>query len=141
MRRQLISGVCALVIAAGVITATGTAGSAEGVTCTTMYKVGIATDHPIVMPWGSRDTECYLAQGNVGNGVKALQTALKYCHGYSLGGAGVDGNFGPATKTALVSFQRSKGLSADGIYGPNTMQAMKFSSEVPVSGSFSCHVW
>jgi peptidoglycan hydrolase-like protein with peptidoglycan-binding domain len=32
----------------------------------------------------------------------------------------VDGIFGPRTKDAVQDFQRSKGLAADGIVGPNT---------------------
>jgi peptidoglycan hydrolase-like protein with peptidoglycan-binding domain len=36
----------------------------------------------------------------------------------------VDGDFGPATKTALQAIQRKSGITADGVAGPETMQAL-----------------
>jgi len=36
----------------------------------------------------------------------------------------IDGVFGAATEAALIAFQQSKGLSADGIAGPQTCQAL-----------------
>ena len=38
--------------------------------------------------------------------------------GYSCGSAGADGDFGNATKNALMSFQSANGLDVDGDYGP-----------------------
>jgi putative chitinase len=38
---------------------------------------------------------------------------------------GVDGNFGPGTKTAVIAFQQSKGLQADGLAGPATLAALQ----------------
>ncbi|MXV18533.1 peptidoglycan-binding domain-containing protein [Deinococcus xianganensis] len=37
----------------------------------------------------------------------------------------VDGSFGPSTESAVKSFQTSKGLTADGIVGPNTWLALE----------------
>jgi putative chitinase len=37
---------------------------------------------------------------------------------------GTDGNFGPGTRKAVIAFQRSKGLQADGIAGPATLAAL-----------------
>lgn len=35
-------------------------------------------------------------------------------------GVSADGYFGPATRAALIKFQRSVGITADGVYGPVT---------------------
>lgn len=54
--------------------------------------------------------------GSSGDGVRACQSQLK-AHGYSIT---VDGAFGPATESALRSFQTSVGMAGDGICGPTT---------------------
>src|SRR5215467_1359576 len=55
-------------------------------------------------------------QGSKGEDVKTVQY-LVTAQGHP---TGVDGLFGPATKTAVAAFQASRGLSADGIVGPQT---------------------
>ncbi len=55
--------------------------------------------------------------------VKAIQ-ALLIGWGYSCGDSGVDGSFGPATKAAVLAFQRDNGLTADAIVGPATMKKL-----------------
>lgn len=57
-----------------------------------------------------------LVQGDRGNDVKALQWLLT-ARGFS---TTADGNFGSGTKSKVQSFQSSRGLTADGIVGPNT---------------------
>lgn len=64
-----------------------------------------------------------LRQGCRGENVKILQQKLLDC-GYELPRKGVDGFFGPETKSAVMSLQKDKGLSVDGIAGPKTMQAL-----------------
>jgi len=59
-------------------------------------------------------------QGSTGSTVEALQRQLN-AHGHSLT---VDGDFGPATATAVKSFQSSKGIGVDGIAGPQTWQSL-----------------
>ncbi|GAA1524801.1 peptidoglycan hydrolase-like protein with peptidoglycan-binding domain [Agromyces terreus] len=61
-------------------------------------------------------TSATVKSGSSGNDVRAAQTLLNK-YGYKLG---VDGSFGAATKSAAVAFQKSVGLTADGIVGPNT---------------------
>lgn len=60
-----------------------------------------------------------LKQGDVGNYVRNVQLCLTV-KGYDIA---IDGDFGPATDTAVRSFQSSKGLSVDGIVGSATKNA------------------
>ena len=63
-----------------------------------------------------------LKQGSSGPDVTALQTKLK---ALGFDPNGVDGNFGPGTKAAVIAFQQSKALTADGIAGPQTIAALQ----------------
>jgi len=58
-----------------------------------------------------------LKQGTSGADVKAVQQALQAV-GQAPGK--IDGVFGGQTEQALMSFQQSVGLPADGVYGPQT---------------------
>ena len=62
-----------------------------------------------------------LKEGSSGDDVVRLQEHLKELN-FSPGG--VDGDFGPATEAAVLAFQRSRGLLADGIVGPRTARAL-----------------
>ncbi len=64
-----------------------------------------------------------LQKGSKGNSVRALQLLL-IGSGISCGSCGADGDFGPATDSAVRSFQRQKGLSPDGIVGALTWGAL-----------------
>lgn len=66
-----------------------------------------------------------LQQGSSGPDVVALQTQLK---ALGFDPNGLDGNFGPGTKAAVIAFQQSNGLSADGVVGPNTAAALQSAS-------------
>lgn len=59
-------------------------------------------------------------RGDTGSAVSALQSQLA-SQGYTVG---VDGNFGPGTESAVLSFQRARGLTADGVVGANTWHAL-----------------
>jgi hypothetical protein len=63
-----------------------------------------------------------LKQGSSGPDVTTLQTRLKQL---GFDPKGVDGVFGSRTKAALIAFQKSKGLTADGMGGPATMAALQ----------------
>ncbi len=63
-----------------------------------------------------------LRQGSTGPDVTALQQKLK---DLGFDPNGVDGNFGPGTRDALIAFQQSKGLQADGIAGPATLARLQ----------------
>jgi len=62
-----------------------------------------------------------LKQGASGPQVVDLQSKLKQL-GFSSGI--VDGKFGPGTKKAVMAFQKSKGITADGVAGPVTFKAL-----------------
>jgi peptidoglycan hydrolase-like protein with peptidoglycan-binding domain len=53
-----------------------------------------------------------------------MQTMLIAC-GYSCGSAGADGDFGNNTLAALEAFQKDKGLTVDGVYGPVSKAALE----------------
>jgi N-acetyl-anhydromuramyl-L-alanine amidase AmpD len=57
-------------------------------------------------------------QGNTGDAVRAVQSQLA-SKGYAVT---VDGLFGSQTTSAVQAFQRSRGLTADGVVGPFTWQ-------------------
>ncbi len=61
-----------------------------------------------------------LRSGKIGRDVVAAQYLLRE-RGYSLA---VDGEFGAATASTVKTFQRSRGLSADGVVGPATWDAL-----------------
>jgi hypothetical protein len=63
-----------------------------------------------------------LKPGAQGAQVKLLQRALKRL-GYSVGV--VDGVYGSSTQAALTRFQSASALTADGVLGPATLQALK----------------
>ena len=56
-----------------------------------------------------------------GPNVTALQQALQSA-GFSPGA--IDGSFGGGTEAAVLAFQRSKGIAADGVVGPKTAMAL-----------------
>ncbi|HKT44975.1 MAG TPA: peptidoglycan-binding domain-containing protein [Gaiellaceae bacterium] len=59
--------------------------------------------------------------GDTGAQVRALQRALKSL-GYQVGT--IDGQYGPTTKAAVAAFQQTAGLTADGVFGPKTLNAL-----------------
>lgn len=68
--------------------------------------------------------ECYswsrtLRSGATGADVSQLQIRVAGWAGYGVN-LGIDGSYGPQTKTAVTNFQRAYGLSADGVAGPAT---------------------
>lgn len=74
-----------------------------------------------------------LREGSSGPAVIDLQQRLQKA-GFSPGS--IDGSFGPATKAAVIAFQRAKRLTADGIVGPATWAALAPYAPVitPVTG-------
>lgn len=72
--------------------------------------------------------------GSQGEEVRAIQTKLVEL-GYLNGK--IDGIYGDQTKAAVIQFQKSQGLSADGIAGPKTLAALGITANNSGSGQFS----
>ena len=68
-----------------------------------------------------------LKSGSKGTGVTNLQ---KFLNWYGKYGLTVDGKFGTKTATALKKFQKSEGITADGIYGKNSQAKAKVYKKV-----------
>ncbi|MDN5894880.1 MAG: peptidoglycan-binding protein, partial [Nocardioides sp.] len=60
-----------------------------------------------------------LKEGASGTAVKELQIRVAGFAGYGTN-MGIDGKFGPQTKTAVKNFQAAYGLSSDGVAGSKT---------------------
>ncbi|HEY0605725.1 MAG TPA: peptidoglycan-binding protein [Herpetosiphonaceae bacterium] len=69
-------------------------------------------------------------EGDAGPNVKTIQHLLRQ-RGSTIV---ADGDFGPATKSAVISFQSANGLVADGIVGPNTWSKLVVTVDVGSSG-------
>jgi peptidoglycan hydrolase-like protein with peptidoglycan-binding domain len=65
--------------------------------------------------------EGLVEKGNDGAAVREAQALLK-AHGVHVD---VDGQFGPKTHDAVVAFQRSRGIAADGLIGPDTLRELR----------------
>ncbi|MEU4743685.1 D-Ala-D-Ala carboxypeptidase family metallohydrolase [Actinosynnema sp. NPDC023658] len=80
-----------------------------------------------------------LSQGTSGEDVRQLQIRLSGYPGYA-SVLGLDGEFGPATKAALVRFQQAYGLAADGVAGSATysrIYALQDDDCTPINFSYA----
>lgn len=75
-----------------------------------------------------------LRQGSSGEDVKTVQTKLKRWGYYS---GSVDGIYGSKTRQAVEYFQRKNGLTADGIVGKATFEALGMMSQAQQAGGSS----
>ncbi|MFF1301515.1 protein kinase [Streptomyces sp. NPDC058307] len=62
--------------------------------------------------------------GDSGKRVQQVQCILTK-RGYGVGGAGVDGEFGSGTESAVRAFQNERGLDADGVVAHDTWVALR----------------
>ncbi|GIJ81259.1 Putative peptidoglycan binding domain-containing protein [Micromonospora phaseoli] len=119
--------------AGGVLVAASPAAAAtpacNGQTYWWSAKWGVKLSVPINTASSGVDVRgCLMRQGDgpsggVGRAVRALQQALNMCYQERLT---LDGDFGSLTKAALVRAQRREGISADGVYGPQTADFLAF---------------
>lgn len=130
---SIVGAVMVLAAAGGVAVAAPASAAPVSVqsvgTCTTTKEV-TAKNNPTaqymvnvpVTSAGNRD--CRLEQGNVSGAVTRLQNALRSSKCGVGSSIAADGQFGPATKSALIQMQKKLGIGADGIYGTQTANAM-----------------
>ena len=94
---------------------------------------GIAGPQTMSKLFGSNTNSSNLLKiGMSGDQVSQLQQTLK-SKGYF--NHSVTGYFGTITKNTVIAFQRDHGLSADGIVGPQTMNALNSSTGSTVSAA------
>ncbi|GGP88730.1 MULTISPECIES: peptidoglycan-binding domain-containing protein [Streptomyces] len=96
-------------------------------------RAGFYTHVPTQVNMGSNF--CTLRKGADNNAVYDLQQTLWYCYG---GYLVTDGKFGPATETLLKKAQAQAGIPADGVYGPQTRDAIKFRFWQWETGTWRC---
>lgn len=126
-------------------------GNGGAIHCSTFVKRGnVFTDNPKWTHWGiprglysteelrkaginvQDDSNIpTLRRGSQGDEVADLQTILNARYGADLE---VDGNFGKATEAAVKAFQKSHGLTADGIVGAKTWKALGIATDNNVPG-------
>lgn len=82
------------------------------------------------------DRKPTLRRGDKGEYVTLLQTQLDR-KGYDIGKSGIDGIFGKATEAAVKKFQTDNGLTADGIVGKKTWEAL---GEVTPTKLYTVHI-
>ena len=108
--------------------------------CTTARNVSTWDGAVVTVPVSSNGSDnCWLAKGNVGSAVRALQQAIRRCEGAEFANVSVDGDYGPQTKWAVTEIQQGVAaagdpISIDGVYGPQTKGVMAF----PVVGADYC---
>jgi peptidoglycan hydrolase-like protein with peptidoglycan-binding domain len=81
---------------------------------------------------GDDSASCVMREGGGDEqAVVVLQTALVRCNGQSVG---VDGDYGADTSRAVMNVQQQHGITADGAYGPATLEVMGW----PGTGAGGC---
>lgn len=100
-----------------------------------IVKAAQAQETPIATEANVAAYAAVLRQGSKGGEVKEVQRRLKLW-GYYKGS--VDGVFGAGTRSAVISFQKKNGLTADGVVGKATYKALGMNSSYDVlAGSSS----
>jgi peptidoglycan hydrolase-like protein with peptidoglycan-binding domain len=81
---------------------------------------------------GDDSASCVMREGGGDDqAVVVLQTALVRCNGQSVD---VDGDYGADTSRAVMNVQQQHGITADGAYGPATLEVMGW----PGTGAGGC---
>jgi Putative peptidoglycan binding domain len=123
LRIAIVGGALVVILIAG-LAAAGVFSTGSGPAAPAITSVSVST--PTTTSSASSSSvrtlpTTTLKPGDTGAQVRALQRALKAL-GYPVGT--IDGQYGPATKTAIAAFQHAEGLTADGVFGPKTLNAL-----------------
>jgi len=84
----------------------------------------------MIIPATGTYAQTMLQQGAIGNEVAQLQAQLQRLGYYS---GSLDGDFGPGTHSAILKFQKDRGLECDGIAGQATIQALKSTNKPTIA--------
>lgn len=88
-----------------------------------MSKNDTGAEQPSDLPAAGQTPACpspFLRQGSSGDAVSNMQQRLRHL-GFDVS---VDGNFGPGTCAAIKACQQKNNLTADGVVGPKTWEAL-----------------
>ena len=119
--RLIVSTAIVLMIAAFGILLTPAARASAATSCTAESQFTDSDAQHVWIPTVGRQTynaDCQLGLGNDNDAVLTLQNDLNACYPHD--GVQTDGIFGQETMTALKAVQRILGITADGVYGPQT---------------------
>ncbi len=134
MRRMITMITAVLIATSGVALVTEGTAFAQS-SCTNGSGFQNTKGFPVTVPSVGEETHqanCDLGEGNINAGVSFLQEDLNLCY---KSGLALDGDFGPATEAALKHVQSIIGVTVDGVYGPNTRNAMQWGVDGPTSCS------
>jgi peptidoglycan hydrolase-like protein with peptidoglycan-binding domain len=127
--RRIVIGLVAMAATASAVVLPTSAAYASTPICTTIAaEVGTGGAEVDLPATSSGSSTCFLAQGDNSDAVLDLQANLNDCYKKGLT---LDGDFGPATRTALVAVQRTIGATPDGGYGTQTRGLMLWSKVGP----------
>lgn len=127
MRRRVLAGTIALAAVVGTVAAAAPAEAASLSTCKLISNGNTdAFRFTTIMPSAryeadSATLDCVMKQGVSTSSVWVLQQNLNHCYG---SGLAEDGDYGRATRAAVIAVQRKYGLDPDGVYGPKTRDAI-----------------
>lgn len=97
-----------------------TSAKAMGIALPAQIETALSKITPVIAPVVQTSSTVTLRVGSRGPAVVALQTFLVAKNVGSAYKVKPDGAFGPITKQALIDYQKSVGLGADGVYGPKS---------------------
>jgi peptidoglycan hydrolase-like protein with peptidoglycan-binding domain len=120
MRRSIKLTMVALLIGGSATFALASPASAATPQCTGEVDATFGASSGTV-PAVNGSTNCIMGPGSNSSGVTSLQVSLSLCNGQNIS---VDGIYGPQTTQAVRNVQSNHGIPVDGVYGPQTRGVM-----------------